>query len=104
MISSIPTAPVTLASTLLSALFVPAAASGAPSRRAARFISRTSVTVPRWLGLNATTHARPREREVAHAVHRLVPHELVRPAQGPAHHLALVEHHRVLDRRALDEP
>ena len=45
-----------------------------------------------------------RERQVPHDIRRLVPHELVRPAQCAAvHHTALVEHDRVRRGCALDQ-
>ena len=46
---------------------------------------------------DARLHARAGERQVAHAVQRLVPHELVRPAQRVLDDAVVVEHHGVLD-------
>src|SRR5688500_11087128 len=48
-------------------------------------------------------HFCPRQREVSHAVHRLVPHELVAPAQVAAENVVVVEYDGVVERGSLDQ-
>ena len=52
---------------------------------------------------DARRDAHPRQCQVPDHVHRLMPDELIRPAQRRPDHVTLVEHDRVLGGRALDE-
>src|SRR5713101_6627140 len=63
--------------------------------------NRSTMT---WLHGN-DTRANPRacERKVTHAVHRLMTHELVLPAQIAAQDDGIVEHHCVLEGSAFDK-
>src|SRR6266498_1301682 len=47
---------------------------------------------------------RPRQRQIPDAIHRFVADELVAPAQIPAQNFGVVEHNRVVERRALYKP
>ena len=46
---------------------------------------------------NSGANARPGQRQVADAIHRLVPHELVSPPQIAAQNVTVVEHDRVVE-------
>jgi hypothetical protein len=48
-------------------------------------------------------HSCPSQREVSNAIHRFVAHELVVPAQVAAQDVVVVENHRVVQRRSLDQ-
>ena len=64
---------------------------------------RSPVTRP--TRRDARAHARPGQREISDTIQRLVPHELVGPAQASrSDHAILVEHDRVVERRALNQP
>ena len=57
----------------------------------------------RFDGHDAGADARARQRQVAHAIERLVPHELVGPTQRRVHQAGIVQHHRILRRGAANQ-
>ena len=57
---------------------------------------RHRATMARLHRDNAGANPSARERQIAHTVHSLVTHELVRPTQIAAQNVGVVEHHRVL--------
>ena len=73
-------------------------------RRAHRAHQLHRAAMARLARDDARPHPRTGERQVADTVQRLVSHEFVRPAQRGIQHSGIVEHHRVLRRRARIKP